>query len=183
MKISYLDEYKVLTSVKSRCYNANRPNYQWYGGRGVRICDRWLGPNGFDNFYSDMGPRPSPRHQLDKDIKGGIGCTLYSPDTCTWALPSEHSKFRNHRNMMTEDEIQTIKKLYEKGLSIREISKVVDRSVGAIRINLGDKFKSQAMNEYDHLCIKKLYYNGMRIISIMEYTGRSHTSVRKALSM
>lgn len=42
--------------MKQRCYNENDKSYYNYGGRGIRVCDRWL--ESFDNFYEDMGENP-----------------------------------------------------------------------------------------------------------------------------
>ena len=54
----HLKEHISWSHMVNRCLNKNNDNYDYYGGRGVTVCDRWLGENGFANFLNDMGNRP-----------------------------------------------------------------------------------------------------------------------------
>jgi hypothetical protein len=78
-------------SMKSRCYNPDNKDYHNYGARGVLVCDRWL--HSFENFFADMGRKPSPEHSLDRypDKNGN-----YEPTNCRWATDIEQA--RNRRN-------------------------------------------------------------------------------------
>jgi hypothetical protein len=61
---SYTPEYTCWKNVKERCLNPRVPEWKYYGGRSIEVCDRWL--NSYENFLADMGRRPSPRHSIDR---------------------------------------------------------------------------------------------------------------------
>ncbi len=82
-------EYGIYNGMLSRCRNENDPNYRKYGLKGIEVCDRWKGKNGFDNFISDMGRRPSKKHSIDRfpNNKGN-----YEPSNCRWATQKEQMR-------------------------------------------------------------------------------------------
>lgn len=85
--------------MKSRCFNPATPEFDRYGGRGITICDRWA--NSFENFFADVGVRPSPRHSLDRwpDPDGD-----YEPNNVRWATQQEQARnFASFNKMIVLD--------------------------------------------------------------------------------
>lgn len=79
--------------MKLRCSNPNTKGYSRYGGRGIQVCDRWR--DSFSAFLADMGPRPSPRHSVERRNNDGN----YEPDNCYWATDAEQTRnTRQNRN-------------------------------------------------------------------------------------
>ncbi len=81
-------EHCAWANMIQRCENANHPWYKDYGGRGIRVCERW---QRFENFYTDMGDKPTAKHSIDRiDVNKG-----YEPSNCKWATATDQS--RNQR--------------------------------------------------------------------------------------
>lgn len=79
--------YTSWTNMKNRCLNANATQYKYYGGRGIKVCDRWMD---FTNFLADMGHRPGKEYSIERENVNGDYC----PENCIWLLKSEQSKNR-----------------------------------------------------------------------------------------
>lgn len=110
-------------AMKSRCNNPNHNRYKSYGGRGIKVCDRWL--NSFENFLEDMGERPPgmtiDRKNVDRD---------YCPENCRWATTKTQGRNRSDSRLLSYNG-------EEKTLS--EWAEALNTSAGAIsnRLNSG----------------------------------------------
>lgn len=92
--------------MKRRCLNKNCHAYPAYGGRGIKVCDRWM--NSFENFLEDMGERPKDK-SLDRIDNDGN----YEPGNCRWATKSQQN--RNMRKCMKIEFKGQTKDAYEWG--------------------------------------------------------------------
>ncbi len=89
--------YTSWLEMKGRCYCPTKTQYSDYGGRGITVCERWLGENGFVNFLDDMGERPSVSHTLDRKDNNG----QYCKDNCKWATRAEQQRNRRNNILVT----------------------------------------------------------------------------------
>lgn len=126
-------EYRAWQNAKDRCYRPNRKNFKDYGGRGIRVCDRWR--DSFSNFLADMGQCPAGK-SLDRfpNMNGN-----YEPGNCRWATVKEqmnntrrNRKFRWQGKSLSLCEIADLyqitssslrRRVIERGQNIKQVVK------------------------------------------------------------
>lgn len=112
---------RVWRGMLRRCYCAKDQGFACYGGRGIRVCQRWC--KSFDSFVADMGPRPSPKHTLDRINNDGD----YKPSNCRWATRKQQARNRRGTHRLT---------YHGKRLSATEWSERTGLPLGCIRSRL-----------------------------------------------
>lgn len=91
---SHTSEYFTWSGLRARCKDLNNRNY---GGRGIKVCARWL--ESFPAFLEDMGRRPSPEHSIDRiDVNGD-----YEPRNCRWATAKEQARNTRFNVLVTHN--------------------------------------------------------------------------------
>lgn len=90
-------EYKIYVGMIQRCTNPKSPGYKNYGGKGVRVCERWRAS--FLAFLQDMGRRPSSQYSIDRiDSRGD-----YAPENCRWATWLQQGRNKSTNRILTVD--------------------------------------------------------------------------------
>jgi excisionase family DNA binding protein len=111
-----------------RCTNPNNSGWKNYGGRGINVCERW---RSFENFFADMGVRPSPEFTIDRFPNNNGD---YEPTNCRWATRLEQGR-STRRVKLSVERVQEIFLLSKQGASLRSIAQrfgVSDSTVSSV---------------------------------------------------
>lgn len=90
-------EYLTWLRMKQRCYDKNCTRYEYWGGRGIKVCDQWK--HSFTQFLEDMGPKPASHYSLGRIDNA----KNYSPDNCSWVTPKEQSRNTRRNRRFTHN--------------------------------------------------------------------------------
>lgn len=112
-------EFSIWKGIRKRCENERCAAYRHYGGRGIRMCERW---SLFANFLADMGPCP-PYHSIDRIDNDGN----YEPGNCRWA--TQKTQVRNRQRTFTVE-------FYGRRMSLAEACEIAKQPYGRVRDRL-----------------------------------------------
>jgi hypothetical protein len=122
---SYLAEYRTWGSIRARCENSKTKKFANHGGRGIKVCDRWMS---FDNFFADMGPKPTPKHTIDRINNDGN----YEPGNCRWAtLFEQANNTRRNIFILYRGQSMTVSQ------AVRAAGSVIDHRLAYHRLRRG----------------------------------------------
>lgn len=94
--------YRTWQGMRLRCNNPNDKHYLWYGGRGIKVCERW---NDFRSFVADMGPKPSWKYTVERIDNNGD----YDPFNCIWGTHEQQGVNKRGVRLLTyQNETLTI---------------------------------------------------------------------------
>lgn len=117
-------EYRSWYAMLTRCNNKNSAQYKDYGGRGIVVCEEWV--NSFENFFKDMGYKPSRNHSIERtDNNKG-----YNKNNCVWATRIEQcSNKSNNRKFLYKGQELTVTEISRRsGIGRSKISNWANRS-------------------------------------------------------
>ncbi len=120
-------EYMIWASMKSRCYNSNCYDYKYYGGRGRRVCTRWLGEMGFLNFLMDMGKIP---RGLTLERINNTGD--YTPKNCRLATRKEQARNTRRNVVHTMEVLNRVRQMGADGIPYSVISEKLGIGEGTV---------------------------------------------------
>lgn len=129
-------EFKTWKGIQERCYGITSPHYKRYGGRGIKMCERWR--LSYLSFLENMGRRPSALHSIDRINNDGD----YEPENCRWATRKEQSYNRGNTIYIS---------LFGEKKSIWEWSKITNLSLQTLRARYRNNWKPLDILNTPHL--------------------------------
>lgn len=136
--LSNSSEYGIWKGMRRRCCNPSDNRYKDYGGRGIKVCDKWM--NSFEEFYKDIGPRPSKEHTIDRIDNNGN----YEPGNVKWSTIEEQCGNKRNTRWL---EYEGVKK------RISEWSKIVNIPQNTLRGRIDSNWS------VDDILMKPIMFN------------------------
>lgn len=177
--------YTSWSAMKQRCYNPKTTGYASYGGRGIRVCDRWR--ESFEAFVADVGERPSLRHSLDRypDVDGH-----YEPGNVRWATTREQgrNKRNTHRAKVAGESVALIDLSEKFGLNRHAVQRRIkagwDETVATSTPSMrrGESHRRAVLTESIVRDIRAMRAQGLAYKAIAERVGVSVSAVNHVLN-
>lgn len=87
-------EWVIWRGMRARCLYKCHPSYPWYGGKGIKVCERW---SNFENFLRDMGKAPGPGYSIERKRTSGD----YEPSNCYWLHRKKQNRNKSNNIRVT----------------------------------------------------------------------------------
>jgi len=120
-------EYRAWKAMKNRCYNSNLESWHRYGGRGIKVYGPWL--TDFEAFFEHIGPRPSPKHSVDRIDNDGD----YAPGNVRWATNKEQAASRC-LTKLSDDDVAFIRHWISRGHRSKHIAEAFSITDSYVRM-------------------------------------------------
>lgn len=168
-------EYRTWVNIKQRCNNPEVEQFKNYGGRGIKVCDRWL--ESFDNFLTDMGMKPSGKYSLDRypDTNGN-----YEPENCRWATDEQQSHNKRNNVRIEYNGLSMVLTEWAKFFGIYHASlryQLSKRSFPEIYAHYLGDFRKNKLSNAEVIQIRNKYSDGIRKCNLAREFNVSHSLI------
>lgn len=163
-------EYYAWRNMIRRCYDINTERYVHYGARGITVCDRWLT---FENFFLDMGERPTDGHSIDRINNDGN----YEPSNCKWSTFLEQSYNKRSNIWIEHNGIKRTITQWAKAIGIdrKTLSSRIYESRWPIEKALDHPKKSRT--KVDKIIASELLQSGKSINDVSKILGCGYHAI------
>jgi hypothetical protein len=179
VSLKYRLEFRTWSAMKQRCQKPTHKAFPRYGGRGIKVCERW---QTFANFYADMGPRPSKQHSLDRINNDGH----YEPSNCRWATRIEQNNNRRDNVRVTiSGKTQTLTQWgREAGTDVMRVFRRIKKGwpiekalTAPVKPAMGMKIASAKLTDEQVVAIKADRKAGLSLPAIGRKYGVAHGTI------
>lgn len=172
-------EYRIWAHMKSRCNNPNVERYPHYGGRGIKVCDRW---NNYSNFLSDMGRKPAG-HSIERvNVDGN-----YEPSNCRWIPLSRQAHNKTNSAFIFEcgNRITMTDFSRKYGIPVSTLFNRIDRGITDVEflkkkslMRRGEESTRAKLTTQNVNSVRKQFSEGVIVSQIARNLGVSHGCIQ-----
>lgn len=170
--------YLNWVAMKNRCYYSKHSNYPNYGGKGIKVCDEWK--DDFNQFMTDMGPKPTPLHTIERICSKSD----YSPTNCIWATRKEQANNRSSNVLLELDGITLTAKEWsiKLGITLSTIYSRVKAGLPDNEVLSTTKRQSESYEVVTFNTTTRVLNIFPNVKSMVRATGGAESTWRKRLS-